>query len=138
MKSPLPLLPVDFCVVKRTGIVSYSLREFKDIPLRGGASLAHRIGLVFATATPILPISQAPQEPGTRPHRPMILVVAEEEFLILDGRGCDEHSSIFINVNVRGTLQWLNHPLSIGSPSPDHLSRLFRLTMSQAWSISMS
>ena len=25
--SPLPLLPVDFCVVKRTGIMLYSLRE---------------------------------------------------------------------------------------------------------------
>jgi hypothetical protein len=27
MDSPMPLLPVDFCVVKRTGIVLYSFRE---------------------------------------------------------------------------------------------------------------
>lgn len=25
--APLPVLPVDFCVVKRTGIVLYSLRD---------------------------------------------------------------------------------------------------------------
>lgn len=27
MDSPLPFLPIDFCVVKRSGIVLYSLRE---------------------------------------------------------------------------------------------------------------
>jgi hypothetical protein len=27
MNSPLPFLPIDFCVVKRTGIVLYNLRE---------------------------------------------------------------------------------------------------------------
>ena len=27
MDSPMPFLPIDFCVVKRTGIVLYSLRE---------------------------------------------------------------------------------------------------------------
>ena len=27
MESPMPFLPIDFCVVKRTGIVLYNLRE---------------------------------------------------------------------------------------------------------------
>ncbi|KAI0266122.1 hypothetical protein BC834DRAFT_875574 [Gloeopeniophorella convolvens] len=89
--SPAPVLPVDFCVVKRTGIALYSLREQllyqKEVPLPGGAFLARRIGralciadreqyslvdLEAVTATAILPISQVPPEPGTRPHRPMI------------------------------------------------------------------
>ncbi|KAH9003555.1 hypothetical protein EDB86DRAFT_2893203 [Lactarius hatsudake] len=134
MDSPAPVLPVDLCVVKRTGIGLYSLREqliyHKDIPLQGGAFLARRIGhrlciadpeqysLIYldaVTATPILPISQAPPEPGARPHRPMIVVVAEEEFLILSWTGAGT-MGVFINTNgdpVRGTLQWPSHPLSI-------------------------
>lgn len=137
--SPLPLLPVDFCVVKSTGIVLYSLREslsyIKDIPLQGGAFLARRIGkclciadreqyilvnLSAVTATPILPISQVPPEPGTRPHRPMILVVTEEELLILSWTGAGT-MGVFINLNgdpVRGTLQWPTHPLSISMEYP--------------------
>ncbi|KAI9438733.1 hypothetical protein H4582DRAFT_2057353 [Lactarius indigo] len=134
MDSPAPVLPVDLCVVKRTGIALYSLREnllyHKEIPLQGGAFLARRIGhrlciadreqysLIYldaVTATPILPISQAPPEPGARPHRPMIVVVAEEEFLILSWTGSGT-MGVFININgdpVRGTLQWPNHPLSV-------------------------
>jgi len=134
MDSSTPVLPVDFCVVKRAGIALYSLREqllyHKEVPLQGGAFFARRIGhclciadreqysLIYldaVTATPILPISQAPPEPGTRPHRPMIVVVADEEFLILSWTGAGT-MGVFINVNgdpVRGTLQWPSHPLSI-------------------------
>ncbi|KAH9962293.1 hypothetical protein BGW80DRAFT_1448479 [Lactifluus volemus] len=132
--SPLPTLPVDFCIVKRSAIVLYSIQEQlmyrKEIPLHGGAFLARRIGqclciadreryslihLDTVTATPILPISQMPSEPGTRPHRPMIAVVSEEEFLILSWTGAGT-MGVFINVNgdpVRGTLEWPSHPLSI-------------------------
>jgi len=131
--SLIPVLPVDFCVVKRTGIALYSLREslswIKDIPLQGGAFLARRTGMCLCiadreryslvnldavTATQILPISQVPSEPGTRPHRPMILVVSEGEFLILSWTGAGT-MGVFINLNgdpVRGTLQWPSHPLS--------------------------
>ncbi|KAH9074328.1 hypothetical protein EDB83DRAFT_2312651 [Lactarius deliciosus] len=144
MDSPAPVLPVDICVVKRTGIGLYSLREqliyHKDIPLPGGAFLARRIGhrlciadreqysLIYldaVTATPILPISQAPPEPGARPHRPMIVVVAEEEFLILSWTGAGT-MGVFINTNgdpVRGTLQWPSHPLSICFEHP-HVTAL--------------
>ncbi|KAI0287478.1 hypothetical protein BC826DRAFT_1044062 [Russula brevipes] len=123
--------------LKDASVVLYSLRGslsyIKDIPLRGGAFLACHIGLCLriadreqyslvyldaATATPILP--RAPQEPGTRPHRPMILVVAEDEFLTPSWMGAGT-MGVFINVNgdpVRGTLQWPNHPRSIGSLSP--------------------
>jgi hypothetical protein len=42
MDSPAPVLPVDFCVVKRSGIALYSLREqlfyHKEIPYQGGLS----------------------------------------------------------------------------------------------------
>ncbi|KAI0252536.1 hypothetical protein BJV78DRAFT_1201303 [Lactifluus subvellereus] len=132
--SPAPILPVDFCIVKRNAIVLYSLQEQlsyrKEVPLQGGAFLVRRTGqclciadreryslvlLNTVTATPILPISQVPPEPGTRPHRPMIAVVAEEEFLILSWTGAGT-MGVFINVNgdpVRGTLQWPSHPLSI-------------------------
>jgi vacuolar protein sorting-associated protein 3 len=148
---PAPILPVDFCIVKRNAIVLYSLQEqlmyrkvsetcssfdclhivrLQEIPLQGGAFVARRIGqclciadrerysLVYldkVTATPILPISQTPSEPGMRPHRPKIAVVAEEDFLILSWTGAGT-MGVFINVNgdpVRGTLQWPSHPLSI-------------------------
>jgi hypothetical protein len=73
------------------------------------------VNLGSVTATPLLPISQVSPEPGTRPHRPMILVVTEEEFLILSWTGAGT-MGVFINLNgdpVRGTLQWPVHPLSI-------------------------
>lgn len=47
----------------------------------------------------------------------MIVVVADEEFLILSWTGSGT-MGVFINVNgdpVRGTLQWPNHPLSVCS-----------------------
>jgi hypothetical protein len=75
------------------------------------------IYLDAVVATPILPISQAPPDPGARPHRPMIVVVADEEFLILSWTGAGT-MGVFINANgdpVRGTLQWPQHPLSICS-----------------------
>ncbi|KAI0279038.1 hypothetical protein BGY98DRAFT_1096408 [Russula aff. rugulosa BPL654] len=139
MDSPMPFLPIDFCVVKRTGIVLYNLREslkyIKEIPLQGGAFLARRIGLCLCiadrefyslisldavTATQLLPISQVPPEPGTRPHRPMIQVVADEEFIILSWTGAGT-MGLFINLNgdpVRGTLQWPSHPLSVSLEYP--------------------
>ncbi|KAF8493445.1 hypothetical protein F5888DRAFT_1948828 [Russula emetica] len=139
MDSPMPFLPIDFCVVKRTGIVLYSLREslkyIKEIPLQGGAFLARRIGLCLCiadrefyslislnavTATQLLPISQVPPEAGTRPHRPMIQVVSDEEFLILSWTGAGT-MGLFINLNgdpVRGTLQWPSHPLSVSLEYP--------------------
>ncbi|KAF8474403.1 hypothetical protein DFH94DRAFT_761984 [Russula ochroleuca] len=139
MDSPMPFLPIEFCVVKRSGIALYSLREslkyLKEIPLQGGAFLARRIGLCLCiadrefyslisldavTATQLLPISQVPTEPGTRPRRPMIQVVAEEEFLILSWTGAGT-MGLFINLNgdpVRGTLQWPTHPLSLSLEYP--------------------
>jgi len=78
------------------------------------------VNLGAVTATPLLPISQVPPEPGTRPHRPMILAVTEEEFLILSWTGAGT-MGVFINLNgdpVRGTLQWPSHPLSISMEYP--------------------
>ncbi|KAF8498167.1 hypothetical protein F5888DRAFT_1693125 [Russula emetica] len=69
----------------------------------------------------LLPISQVPSEPDTRPHRPMIKVVADEEFLILSSTGVGTMGvPVFININgdpVRGTLQRSSHPLSVCSSS---------------------
>lgn len=96
------------------------------------------VNLGAATATPLLPIAQVPPEPGTRPYRPMILVVTDEEFLILSWTGAGT-MGVFINLNgdpVRGTLQWSSHPLSICSSDP--LILLFRLIVLQAWSIPTS
>jgi hypothetical protein len=42
MDTPTPFLPIDFCVVKRTGIVLYSLREsLKYIKVGRCALLSH-------------------------------------------------------------------------------------------------
>jgi hypothetical protein len=97
------------------------------------------VNLHTVTATPILPISQVAPEPGTRPHRPMILVVTEDEFLILSWTGAGT-MGVFITLNgdpVRGTLQWPSHPLSICSFIP--LPHRFRLiVLLQVWSIPTS
>ncbi|KAH9057210.1 hypothetical protein EDB87DRAFT_1133032 [Lactarius vividus] len=45
-----------------------------------------------------LPISQALPEPSARPHRPMIVVVAEEEFLVLSWTGSGT-MWVFLNTN---------------------------------------
>lgn len=98
------------------------------------------VNLGAVTATPLLPISQVPPEPGTRPHRPMILAVTEEEFLILSWTGAGT-MGVFINLNgdpVRGTLQWPVHPLSISSSFPFSRIFFFRLRVQQVWSIRMS
>ncbi len=90
------------------------------------------MSLDAATATQLLPISQVQREPGTRPYRPMIQVVADEEFLILSWTGAGT-IGVFINLNgdpVRGTLQWSSHPLSVCSSSL-YLHIFLQLTVSQ-------
>ncbi|KAH9018541.1 hypothetical protein EDB85DRAFT_2154432 [Lactarius pseudohatsudake] len=71
-----------------------------------------RPSLPMDSPAPVLPVDL---NQAHDPHRPMIVVVAEEEFLILSWTGAGT-MGVFINVNgdpVRGTLQWPNHPLSI-------------------------
>jgi hypothetical protein len=45
MDSPIPFLPIDFCVVKRASIVLYSLRE--SLKYKAGRSLPVVLGYVY-------------------------------------------------------------------------------------------
>ena len=84
------------------------------------------IDLETASLFPMLPISQAPpEEPGsgapqTPPVKPFILVISDTEFLLLSWTGAST-LGLFITGEgepVRGTLEWSQHPISIGAFPP--------------------
>ncbi|KAG5732330.1 Transforming growth factor-beta receptor-associated protein 1 [Termitomyces sp. T112] len=130
--SSTALEPVNFCVVKRTGIAMYVMRErmnfIKEIPLPQGASLARRLGhylciadkehysmvdLEAASLFPVIPISQAPD--SDVPIQPSITIVGDNEFLILSWTGATT-IGLFITTDgdpVRGTLEWPSHPEAV-------------------------
>ncbi|KAG6875789.1 hypothetical protein C0992_002301, partial [Termitomyces sp. T32_za158] len=119
---------VNFCIIKRTGVAMYVMRErlnfLKEIPLQG-VSLACRLGhrlctadkefynmvdLEAASLIPIIPISQAPDSDVS--IKPSITVVSDNEFLILSWTGTTT-IGLFITGEgdpVRGTLEWPCHP----------------------------
>ncbi|KAJ7211369.1 hypothetical protein GGX14DRAFT_624562 [Mycena pura] len=127
------LEPVDVCVIKRSAIAMYSLRERlfyqKEIPLPEGATLARRSGqflciadrskysivdLANASLTPLMPLSQAP-EPSGFTGAPGICVTGDGEFLFLSWTGTST-LGVFINSSgdpVRGTLEWPAHPRNV-------------------------
>ncbi|KAH9916956.1 uncharacterized protein BXZ73DRAFT_53520 [Epithele typhae] len=129
---PLPVEPIEFCVVKRGNISLYSLRERlffqKEIPFPSGGVHARRTGkylcvadrenynmvdLQQASQLPLLPISQAPDPSVVM--KPSITVISENEFLILSWTGAST-LGVFITGDgdpVRGTLEWPSHPVSI-------------------------
>ncbi|KAI0029229.1 hypothetical protein K488DRAFT_56835 [Vararia minispora EC-137] len=131
---PIPVDPVDFCVVKRSAITLYSLHEQlyyqREIPLPSGAFLARRSGeylciadrqqyaivnLRTASLIPLMPISQAPPDAPGPLIRPVITVVSETEFLILSWNGAST-MGLFITGEgdpVRGTLEFPAHPVSV-------------------------
>ncbi|KAF8649627.1 hypothetical protein AX16_005716 [Volvariella volvacea WC 439] len=124
-----PILPVEFCVLKRTSIVLYSLSEIrlfmrKDFPCPQGALAARRTGqtlcladaenynivdLASASLFPIIPLSQAADGLAIQPS---ITVIGENEFLVLSWLGTNT-LGVFINSNgepIRGTLEWPSYP----------------------------
>ncbi|KAI0070843.1 hypothetical protein K474DRAFT_1669669 [Panus rudis PR-1116 ss-1] len=124
--------PVEFCVIKRSTISMYSLRERlffqKEVPLPNGATLARRSGRYMCVADqknynmidlqeaqmfPLLPLSQAfDSDVAVKPH---ITVVSPMEFLILSWTGSNT-LGVFITGEgeaVRGTLEWPSHPESV-------------------------
>ncbi|KAI0659895.1 hypothetical protein C8Q70DRAFT_1053706 [Cubamyces menziesii] len=134
---PVPVDPIEFCVVKRSAISLYSLRERlffqKEIPLPTGGVLARRTGrylciadkenynvvdLVQASLVPLLPISQAFDSDVV--VKPSITVISENEFLILSWTG-GSTIGVFISGEgdpVRGTLEWPSHPEAISLDYP--------------------
>ena len=116
------------------------IAETKDIPLPGRIRLAKRSGrflciaddenynmidLETASFLPLLPVSQAPPEepspgaPQTPAVKPFILVISDSEFLILSWTGAST-LGLFITGEgepVRGTLEWAQHPISVGTCS---------------------
>ncbi|CAL1698814.1 unnamed protein product [Somion occarium] len=129
--------PVEFCVIKRTTIALYSLRERlffqKEIPLPNGGMLARRTGkylcvadrenyniinLESAEMLPLLPLSQAFDSPAI--VKPLITVISDTEFLILSWTGTAS-LGLFITGEgepVRGTLEWPSHPESLALDYP--------------------
>ncbi|KAI0685110.1 hypothetical protein BC835DRAFT_1458657 [Cytidiella melzeri] len=131
-----PTDPVDLCVLKKTSVALYILRERlifqKEIPLPSRATLARRNGkflcvadqkfynmidLHAASMLQLLPLSQTE---GSGPVKPFILVINEVEFLILSWTG-NGTLGLFIDGNgdpVRGTLQWPTHPKAVAFDHP--------------------
>ncbi|KAI0754156.1 hypothetical protein C8Q80DRAFT_1216334 [Daedaleopsis nitida] len=134
---PLPVEPIEFCVIKRSTIALYSLRERlffqKEIPLPSGGMFARRSGkylcvadkefynmvdLAAASLFQMLPISQAPDT--TVAVKPSITVISENEFLILSWMGAST-LGVFITGDgdpVRGTLEWPSHPEAVSLDYP--------------------
>nr|VWP00442.1 Uncharacterized protein [Ganoderma boninense] len=134
---PAPVEPIEFCVIKRSAVSLYSLRERlffqKEIPLPSGGVLARRTGkylcvadrenygmidLEQASMIPLLPISQAPDT--TLVVKPSITIISESEFLILSWTGAST-LGVFITGDgdpVRGTLEWPSHPEAISLDYP--------------------
>ncbi|OBZ67664.1 Transforming growth factor-beta receptor-associated protein 1 [Grifola frondosa] len=129
---PVPIDPIEFCVIKRNAIAMYSLREklffHKEIPLPSGGILARRTGrhlcvadkvnynmidLEAASLFPLLPLSQ--DIDSTVTVKPSITVISENEFLILSWTG-GSTLGVFITGDgdpVRGTLEWPSHPQAV-------------------------
>ncbi|KAJ7185526.1 hypothetical protein C8R46DRAFT_1207679 [Mycena filopes] len=135
LSSSAPVEPVDLCIIKRTNIAMYSLSRdrlfyHKEVPLPNGAVLARRSGqflciadkqqygvvdLANAQLTPLMPVSQAFDEPFAGP--PGICVTGDDpaEFLILSWNGAST-IGIFVTGQgdpVRGTLEWPAHPRAV-------------------------
>ncbi|KAF8882450.1 hypothetical protein BD779DRAFT_1543352 [Infundibulicybe gibba] len=140
----VPLEPIEFCVIKRSAIMTYALREQLfleryDIPLPQGASLARRINNIMCIADdtnynivdlkepsmfPILPISQA-VDPPSFVVKPSITIINENEFLILSWTGTNT-LGLFISDQgdpVRGTLEWPSYPKALCLDYP-HIATL--------------
>ncbi|KAF9788229.1 hypothetical protein BJ322DRAFT_1047828, partial [Thelephora terrestris] len=126
---------VEFCVIKKTGLGLFSLREklvfYKDFPLAGCRPGARRTGpLLFVadkgnfnlldlkrgTLLPVMPLSHA----GVVPAKPIITVIGSNEFLIVsnvDDRGL----AVFISGSgdpVRGTFEYSKYPVSVSYDDP--------------------
>lgn len=72
------------------------------------------VDLDQAIQTPVMPINQAGDSGGPR-IRPVITVIAENEFLILSWNGAST-MGLFITGDgdpVRGTLEWPSHPIAL-------------------------
>jgi len=135
--------PVEFCVIKRSGISLWALRERlmfqKEIPLPSGATYAKRTGrylcfadkenynivdLHAASSLPLLPLSQV-GDPSIK-IKPSITVISENEFLMLSWTGAGT-LGLFITGDgdpVRGTLEWTTYPETVCLNYP-HIVALF-------------
>ncbi|THH03162.1 hypothetical protein EW145_g6477 [Phellinidium pouzarii] len=125
--------PIEFCVIKRTNISMYTLKERlvlqREVPnamnirygRRNGRYLCaadsenyDMIDLAAATSISLLPFSQIPEE-STR-VKPLVSPISDEEFLILSNMG-PSTMGVFVASNtgdpVRGTLEWPSYPESI-------------------------
>lgn len=75
------------------------------------------VDLSDASLTELLPVSQVPQEPGGyRPNPNVVVIPGENQFLVTSYTGAGT-MGVFLNAQgdpERGTMEWTDHPLSIG------------------------
>ncbi|KJA21405.1 hypothetical protein HYPSUDRAFT_140625 [Hypholoma sublateritium FD-334 SS-4] len=144
---PLPPEPVDFCVVKRSSIAIFTMKDRllyqKEIPLPQGSptiTLARRTGkslciadkeyysildLEASSLFQVIPVSQS-SEPTPFVVKPSITVISQNEFLLLSWTGAST-LGLFITGDgdpVRGTLEWPSHPEAICLDYPYIISLL--------------
>jgi len=126
---------VDFCVIKKTGLGLFSLREklvfHKDFPLPNCRPGARRTGPLLCVADkdnfnlldlkrgsllPVMPLSHA----GGIPAKPLITVIGSDEFLILSNLD-DRGLAVFISGSgdpVRGTFEYSKYPVAVSYDDP--------------------
>ncbi|KAL5523259.1 hypothetical protein ACEPAF_1526 [Sanghuangporus sanghuang] len=124
--------PIEFCVIKRSNIAMYSLKERlvlqRELPNALNIRYGRRTGrylcaadtenydmidLMAATSFPLLPYNQVPDE--TIQPKPSIVPISGEEFLLTTNMGTSA-MGVFITGNgdpVRGTLEWQGYPESL-------------------------
>ncbi|XP_006463098.1 hypothetical protein AGABI2DRAFT_73334 [Agaricus bisporus var. bisporus H97] len=129
--------PVEFSVIKRTGIAMFSLRNDKlwyqkEIPLPQGSPLAltarrtghhlcfadneyyNMVDLDQASLFQLLPLRQI-LDPTPWKVEPIVTVIGENEFLITSWTGSSA-LGVFITGDgdpVRGTLEWAGYPKAV-------------------------
>ncbi|KAF9475156.1 hypothetical protein BDN70DRAFT_272425 [Pholiota conissans] len=143
----LPPEPVDFCVVKRSSIALFTMKDRllyqKEIPLPQGSlpiTLARRTGkslciadkeyysildLEASSLFQVIPVSQS-MDPTPFLIKPSITVISQNEFLLISWTGTSA-LGLFITGDgdpVRGTLEWPIYPEAICLDYPYILSLL--------------
>lgn len=78
------------------------------------------IDLSDASLTGVLPVSQVdPQDTEWKPNPNVVVIPGENQFLVTSYTGANT-MGVFLNGQgdpERGTIEWSDHPVSIGEPS---------------------
>lgn len=92
----------------------YAKRSGRHLCIAGRTNYSV-LDLQTNTISDVLPISQVPPDSGGPRIKPIIAIIAENEFLILSWNGAST-MGVFINGNgdaIRGILEWSGHPVAV-------------------------